>query len=389
MKIFNLRIGGDSWIWSIALILSISSLLLIFSSTEALSYRYQDGNTLYYLNRQFIFLLIGWALMIWVHRWNYNLFAYLSRVFIWLAIIILPLTLLWGVNENAASRRLMLPLIGVTFQPSDFAKVALIMYLARSISKYQHSIMRQSTVSHLREFLNMAGPVIAVCLLIVPENLSTAIIVFITSLILMFIGKVYYKYILSLLGLSVLGALFLVGSLYLLPENMLMNRMLTWKHRIDNFYQPTDGPADQTVEAMVAIVEGGFLGSMPGNNVQVKFLTHAYSDFIYTVVLSEYGIWGGIAVILLYLTLIIRTLIIFRQSPGAFGALLAVGLSLSIGIQAFFHMAVNVNLVPVTGIPLPMMTMGGTSIIIACFTLGMILSVSRHIEENKRLKLDT
>lgn len=376
-------IKGDRVIWGIVLLLSFFSMLAVYSSTGTLAYKYQAGNTEYYLIKHSSILLLGIALMYIAHKVNYRYYSRISMFLLILAVPLLLITLLIGTNLNDAQRWITLPIINLSFQTSDLAKMALIMFLARTLSKKQDVIK-----DFKRGFLPLIIPVFVVCALIAPSDLSTSAILFLTSVILMFMGRVSITHIAALLGGVGLVAALFISLLFILPSETLENtgRFATWKSRIVAF---TDDEAEvpyQVQQAKIAIAKGGFLGEGPGKSSQRNFLPHPYSDFIFAIVLEEYGFIGGMIVMLLFLILLFRTIQIVINSPGAFGALLALGLMFNLVIQALTNMAVAVNLLPVTGLTLPFISMGGTSLFFTSISLGVIMSVSRNIELTRNKK---
>lgn len=363
---------GDRVIWVIVIILSIFSILAVYSSTGTLAYKYQAGNTEYYLLKHFTILLFGFGLMYLAHLIRYTYYSRISLLALFIAIPLLVLTLLMGTNLNEASRWLTLPLINLSFQTSDLAKLALIMYLARMLWKKQDEIKDFKTA-----FLPIVLPVLIVCGLILPANLSTAAVLFSTSLYLMFIGRVNFKYILILIGIGLFLLSVFIG-IALLSENK--GRVGTWKKRIENFTNGDNTLDYQSQQAKIAIASGGLMGKGPGNSTQRNFLPHPYSDFIYAIIIEEYGILGGAVILFLYLLIFHRSVRIATRSPKAFATLLVAGCSFGLVLQALINMAVAVNLFPVTGQPLPLVSMGGTSIWFTSIAIGIILSVSRDLE---------
>ena len=362
-------IKGDRTIWIVVVILSIFSVLAVYSSTGTLAYKYQQGNTEYYLFKHFFILFAGLVLMYVAHNIKYTYYSRLSQILIWIAVPLLFITLFMGTTLNQAPRWLTLPVVGITFQTSDLAKLALIMFVARLLSKKQGQIKDLKSA-----FLPIIFPVVLVCALILPANLSTAAVLFMTSLCLMFIGRVKMQYLLALMGIGVLGLALMIGLLMLTPNQ---GRLTTWKHRIENFAHGGVEGNYQVEQSKIAIARGGWLGVGPGNSTQRNFLPHPYSDFIFAIIIEEYGLLGGTLIILLYLILLFRTIRIVSKSPGAFGTLLAMGCCFSLVFQAMINMAVAVNLFPVTGLSLPLVSMGGTSILFTSIALGIILSVSK------------
>ncbi|MHC1705962.1 MAG: FtsW/RodA/SpoVE family cell cycle protein [Bacteroidales bacterium] len=368
------NIKGDKVLWVVVIILSIFSLLAVYSSTGTLAYKKQGGNTEYYLLKHFIIMVFGFMLMYLTHKIKYQYFSRISQLAMIISIILLVITLFFGSNINEANRSLTLPVINLTFQSSDFAKLALIMYTARILSKKQEQIKDFKTA-----FLPIMWPILLICALILPENFSTAAMLFVTCLVLMFIGRVNLRYIMSLVGSGILILAFVIGIVYFTKPDK--GRVLTWKNRIEHFVNGDNGEEGYQVEqAKIAIATGGVFGKMPGKSTQRNFLPHPYSDFIYAIIIEEYGLFGGILLVLLYLIILFRGTRIVVKSPGNFGAFLAIGVSFSLVFQAMINMAVAVNLFPVTGQPLPLVSMGGTSMWFTSIAIGIILSVSREIE---------
>jgi cell division protein FtsW len=310
------------------------------------------------------------------HLIKYTYYSRISQIGLFLTIPLLLITLVSGTNLNEANRWLTVPIVNLTFQSSDVAKLFLIMYLARVLSK------KQEMVKDFRKgFLPVIIPVIVVTLLILPANFSTAAILFVTCLVIMFIGRISMKYMMTLIGLGIVGIVLIFALSKTFP--VLFPRGTTWVARVDHFINKEQADPDATYQvdqAKIAIVSGGLLGKSPGKSTQRNFLPHPYSDFIFAIIIEEYGLIGGIFLLLLYLILFYRVIRIAHKSQGNFGSLLAIGIGFSLVFQALINMAVAVNLFPVTGQTLPLVSMGGTSIWFTCISLGIILSVSRRTE---------
>ncbi len=370
------EIKGDKVIWIVVVILCILSLLAVYSATGTLAYKKQHGNTEYYVFKQFMILAFGLGLMYITHLVKYTYFSRISQIGLFLTVPLLLLTLVSGTNLNEANRWLTVPIVNLTFQSSDVAKLFLIMYLARVLSK------KQELVQDFRKgFLPVIIPVILVTVLILPANFSTAAILFVTCLVLMFIGRISMKYMFSLgiLGIACIMLIFTLSKAF--PA--LFPRGTTWVSRIDHFINKEKADPDATFQvdqAKIAIVQGGILGKSPGKSTQRNFLPHPYSDFIFAIIIEEYGLVGGSFVLLLYLILFFRVIRIATRCQGNFGTLLSLGIGFSLVFQAFINMAVAVNLFPVTGQTLPLVSMGGTSIWFTSIAIGIILSVSRTTE---------
>ena len=370
------NIKGDRVIWIVVIFLSIFSLLAVYSSTGTLAYKKQHGNTEYYLMKHQLILGYGFGLMYMTHLIKYTYFSRISQIGLILTLPLLVLTLVSGTNLNEANRWLTVPIVNLTFQSSDMAKLFLIMYLARVLSK------KQELVENLRKgFLPVIIPVIAVTIFILPANFSTAAILFVTCLVLMFIGRISLKYIFSLIGLGFVSVVLIFAIAIVFPH--LFPRGETWVKRVEHFINKEKASADATYQvdqAKIAIGSGGLLGKSPGKSTQRNFLPHPYSDFIFAIIIEEYGLIGGIFVMLLYLILFFRVIRIAGKCQGNFGALLSLGIGFSLVFQAMINMAVAVNLFPVTGQTLPLVSMGGTSIWFTSIAIGIILSISRMTE---------
>ncbi|MDG1476685.1 MAG: putative peptidoglycan glycosyltransferase FtsW [Vicingaceae bacterium] len=379
MSFVNQYIKGDKIVWLVVLLLAILSILTVYSSIVTLAYKYKDGDTIYYLMKHLFILVVGFGLMLGAHNLNYKYYSRISQLAIFISVPLLAITLIFGANINDASRWLVIPVINQTFQTSDLAKLALIMYLARLLYKKQDNIQDFKSA-----FLPIMVPVLLVCGLILPANFSTAAMLFTTCLIIMFIGRVNIKYILSLIGIGITSLILLLAIASAKPD--LLPRMGTWAKRIESFSAGgTDGNY-QADQAKIAIASAYPFGKGPGGSTQRNFLPHPYSDFIYAIVIEEYGLAGGVGVIILYLILFYRGIKIAQKAEKSFGTFLAVGLSFSLVFQAMINMAVAVNLFPVTGQPLPLVSMGGTSIWFTCLAIGIILSVSRKTEKTIKQK---
>ncbi len=377
-------IKGDKVIWFIVVMLSIISLLAVYSSTGTLAYKYQGGDTMHYMLKHTTILTLGLLLMYFAYKLKYTYYSRIFQIALYIAVPLLVITLFLGKNVNGATRVLQIPLVGLTFQTSDLAKITLIVYLARELTRRQDKIK-----SFRSAFVPLMIPILAVVLAILPANLSTAVIVFTISLVLLFVGRVKLLYLTSLIaaGAAVIAIVILI--MFNMPEGM-QGRTATWKHRIEHFINKDKNEVPFQVEqAKIAIATGGIYGKGPGNSTQRNFLPHPYSDFIYAIIIEEYGLLGGAFVLLLYLVLFFRAIRISTNSPTLFGSFMVIGMSFSLVFQALINMGVAVNLFPVTGQPLPLISMGGTSLWFSSLAIGIILSVSREIEQNKEKQLAT
>ncbi len=376
------HVKGDRVIWAVVLLLSLAGLLAVYSSTGSLAFKNKGGNTEFYFFKQMLFIAMGLFMMWLAHLLDYRYYSRISQLLLFLSYPLLIYTLFFGVEINNAARWMAIPGTGLTFQTSDLAKLALIMYVARFLSKRQDTIHLAS-----KAFLPLLGAVSGVCILIAPANLSTALVLFSTCLLLMFLGRIPVKYILAVVGTGVIGLTIAAFLVLKLPDEAVgkIARLSTWKARIENFMGDEENINGnyQNMQAKIAIAGGGVIGKGPGNSVQRNFLPESYSDFIFAIIIEEYGLIGALALIILYLTLLYRSIRIVIRSPKAFGALLAVGLSFSLVIQAFINMGVAVNIFPVTGLALPLISMGGTSTLFTSVAIGIILSVSRDSEPDE------
>jgi cell division protein FtsW len=364
---------GDRWIWLIVILLSAISLLSVYSSTGTLAFKRGVGVESI-LMKHLAMILGGIFLMYISHKLDYRYYAGISKLLMIVTIPLLLYTLVFGAHINSASRWIAIPGTGLSFQTSDLAKLALITYLARTLSRKQENIkdVKQS-------FIPIMGAVCLVFILIALANLSTALMLFGVSILLLIIGRISIKQI-AITCLA--GGVLLAGVVFLGP------RRHTYISRMHTFMHPEKASSDKSFQAdhaKIAIASGGVLGKGPGNSTERNYLPEAYSDEIYAIIIEEYGLFGGFVLIGIYLFLLYRCIKIVTKAPKAFGALLAAGLSFSLTIQAFANMAVAVGLGPVTGVPLPLVSMGGTSILFTSVAFGIILSVSRDIDEPKKV----
>jgi cell division protein FtsW len=353
---------GDPIIWFIVILLSVLSIFVVYSATGTLAYRHMAGNTEYYLMKHTLLVFLSFFAMWVAHKIDYRYYSKISRLFLWISVPLLIFTWKFGTTINEATRWLTIPIINQVFQPSDLAKLALITNLAAMLSKRQQDI--DNLKATLIPMLLWSG---LICGLIALTDFSSAILLLVTILLILFIGRVPVKYLAMLLVVGVLaGALaFSIGQ-----------RGETVVSRVQEFLDPTEIPF-QAKQAYIAVATGGITGKGPGKSDQRNFLPHPYSDFIYAIIIEEYGITGGIVVVLLYLGLLWRGILTASRSDRAFGGLLSAGLSFALVMQAMINMGVAVGLGPITGLPLPLVSMGGTSLLFTGVALGIILSVSR------------
>ena len=385
---------GDKYIWGIVIILAITSVLVVYSATGSLAYKKNHGNVEVYLFKQLAFMISGMFIIYFLHRVNYTVFSKLAAIFLVISIPSLIYTLAFGAKINEGTRWIKVPIINLTIQTSDFAKIALFMYLSRVLSKKQDVIK-----DFKKGFLPAIIPVMIVCALIMPANLSNALLTGATSLLLMFIGRVSLKHIFLTICVAMVPIILIISLAVLTnkpktvdDENKKeaisdkltgMGRLGTWVKRTQDFiYGSNQDIPYQVQQAKMAIANGGILfGLGPGNSIARNYLPQAYNDFIFAIIIEEYGLIGGAFIIFIYMLFLFRGIRIFRKCPYAFGAFLALALSFTLAIQAIANMAVNVNLVPVTGVTLPLISMGGSSFLFTCAAIGIILSVARNVEQ--------
>ncbi len=371
-KRISAELKGDRVIWMILAVLVLFSLLTVYSATGSLAYKSRGGNTEAFLIRHGFILMLGLIITYLAYSLNYMRYKQLAP---WMMIIAVPLliyTLIFGQEINDARRWIEIPFIGLTFQTSDFARVALIIFVAREITRHNEYIKDFS-----KAFVPIILPIVIVCGLIAPSNLSTALTLFFTGMLMMFVGRVDTKYIALLLVAGIIMFAILVGIGRIAPD---LVRVDTWSSRLNEFLTNPDG-GYQVMHSKIAIASGEMFGVGPGNSAMRNYLPAPYSDFIYAIICEEYGLIGGFIILALFVLLLIRTTGLVTKSQKQFGAMMALGLCLSMVVQALANMAVSVNLVPVTGLSLPVVSMGGTSVLFSCLSFGIILSVSRMVEQ--------
>jgi len=383
MKLFN-YLKGDKVIWAIMFLLSLLSILVVYSAVVTLAHKFKQGNTEYYLLKHFIIIALGFGIAYVFHKIKYTVFSKVSQIGFILSIPLLLYTLLKGVSAGEASRWLEIPGLGLTFQSSDIAKLMLLIYVARVIAIRGPELQDFKSV-----FRYLLIPIGIICVLILPANFSTAALLFFNCLLLMFLGGIDIKIILKIVGICVLVATLFFSWVWLAPDSIPGGRGPTWKSRIESFSSGDAKGNYQSEQAKIAIATGGIIGKGPGNSTQRAFLPQASSDFIYAIIIEEYGLFIGFMLLFLYMVLLYRGIKILRDTEKPFGGLVAIGLSFSLVFQALVNMGVAVNLFPVTGQPLPLLSMGGTSIWFTMIALGIILSTSKSIEDKTEEKLET
>ncbi len=370
-------IKGDKAIWAVVTLLALFSFLPVYSSSSNLAYLYGDGNTFKFLLKHFAHLLLGFAILYGVHKVPYHYFRGLSIIALPLVVVLLIVTMSQGTTiEGAnASRWIRIPFVGVTFQTSTLASVVLLTYVARYLSR-----IKDKTITFKETLLPLWLPVFGVLALILPANFSTTAIIFTMLVVLVFVGGYPIKY----LGIILIAGFFMLAIFVVSAKafpDVFPNRVDTWMSRIDNFFDGEETEADYQIEkAKIAIASGGVAGLGPGKSVQKNFLPQSSSDFIYAIIVEEFGLIGSLFLMFLYLLLLFRFVVVAHKSNTVFGKLLVVGVGLPIVFLALINMAVAVELFPVTGQTLPLISSGGSSIWMTCLAIGMVLSVSVNRE---------
>lgn len=395
-KLFK-YLQGDKVIWVIAMILGLISILAVYSSISSLAHKFQGGNTFYFLMKHGLMVLSGFVIMYVVHKSPHRYIYRLSQLLVWVSALLLLYTLLFGTEINGGIRWVNIPIINQSFQTSDLAKIVLIAYVARMLSQRSEQI---------KDFklgvLPILGPILIIVMLILPANFSTAFLLLSVCLFMMFMGGVKVTHLAAVVGMGIAAFFLFLALGSVIPG--LDSRVDTWKSRLAsfmpekapeevwdqttmNFIVPDEKPKTeldlqrnyQVEMAKIAIHRGGMLPNGPGKGTSRNYMPHPYSDMIYAFIIEEYGsLFGGVGLLLLYIILLFRVLKIAGRTEKKFSAYLAMGLGFLLVFQALANMAVAVNLIPVTGQPLPLVSMGGTSLWFTCIALGIILSISRE-----------
>lgn len=371
----KLKMKGDGSIWTIMIILMLISVLSVYSSIQDLAFHRYHGETIQLFVKHIIILILG-LMFCWIcHKIPYMNYYKYAPFLLALIIPMLALTLLIGATTNDATRRINLPFFNIGLQTSEYAKLFIIIYLARVLSIKQDVIKNS-----IKVFLSVFWPIPVICILIAPENLSTSLLVFAISFIMLYLGraKLSHLFYLVALGLVSFGLVWVIDLIY--PNS---TRMTTWIFRIKEFLFNSDG-GYQVQQAKIAIAQGGVFGIGLGHSVQKNFLPSPYADFIYSIIMEEMGLLISGIILLMYIFFLIRCIRIIKISQKSFASLLAIGLSVNLVFQALVNMGVSVNLLPVTGLPLPLISRGGNAIIVFCISVGIILSVSRSVEKELR-----
>jgi len=361
---------GDRVIWVVIILLSVMSLLVVYSATASLAYKYHGGNTIYYFIRHTLFLGIGLLATFLVHKVPYRAYFGLATSLIIIAVILLLVTWVFGATKNSATRWITIPGLGMDFQTSDFAKFALIVFVAKTLAMNQ-----KSDFDLKKAYIIIAIVVGIVGLLVFPADLSTGIIIFGTTFVLMIVGRIDKKYLLMTVGIGFVLFILFLGVASMSGAD---TRMATWKNRIVSFADPDSEANYQSKQSKIAIATGSVVGKGAGNSSQITVLPHPYSDFVYSIIVEEYGAVAGIGILFLYLILLFRVGQIVKKQQRTFPAFLAIGLILTIMFQALMNMGVAVGILPVTGQTLPLVSMGGTSNLFVGISLGVILNISKN-----------
>lgn len=383
MKLFNKLFQGDRVIWMIVALLSLVSLLAVYSATGTYANtEYEGDNTRVLLNHAGR-LLLGLVVMYVVYLFKYTYYSRFFQVAFLVSIPLLAYTLFKGADLNNAQRAVYI--MGVSFQSSDFAKIALVGYLARELT------LRQNEIKDFKNaFIPLMLPVLIIVGLIFPENFSTAAILFAVCMVILFVGRINMKHLLAFFGIALVAMSFYI--LIELNDNDPDDRVNTWFNRIERYFNPAEGEETeedyQILMSKTAIAKGGIIGNAPGRSTQRNFLPHPYSDFIFAIIVEEYGLIGAAFVVMLYLILLYRAIAIMVAIPQSFGGFVSFGLAFLLVMQAMVNMGVAVGLLPVTGQPLPFVSMGGTSLMFTGCAFGVILSVSREVNKIKERRND-
>ena len=370
MKTIFKHIKGDKTIWAIVAILAVFSFMPVYSASTNLVYVVGNGSTLGYLVKHAVLLILGFAIIYAVHKVPYRYFSGGSVIMLPIVIVLLIVTLAQGTTIGGANASRWIRIGGIGFQTSTLAGLVLMVYVARYLAKN-----KEKKIQFKESIWQLWLPVFAVLILILPANFSTTAIIFSMILLISFIGGYPIKYIGLVLGTGLVALTFFILIAKAFPDAM-PNRVQTWQNRIENFSKEGGKESYQVEKAKIAIVTGGSFGVGPGKSVQKNFLPQSSSDFIFAIIIEEYGLVGGFVIVSIYFLLLFRIFIVIKKTTTIFGTLLVLAVGIPIVFQATINMAVATNLFPVTGQTLPLISSGGTSIWMTCFALGMILSVS-------------
>lgn len=367
------NIKGDKVIWAVVALLALFSFLPVYSASSNLVYVVGNGTTIGHLVKHGLLLFLGFGIIYGVHKIPAHFFKGLSIIAMPVVLALLIYTIAQGTTIDGAnaSRWIRLPFVGISFQTSTLASVVLMIYIARYLSK-----IKDKAITFKESILPLWAPVFIIVLLILPANFSTAAILFFMVLVLCFLGGYPLKYLAGMVGMGLLGLTFFILTVKAAPD-LFSNRVDTWINRIESFWDPADTEGDYQIEkAKIAIASGGLMGNGAGKSVMKNFLPQSSSDFIYAIIIEEYGLVGGFVLMFFYLLLLFRIIVVANSNESVFGKLLVVGVGLPIVFQALINMAVAVELFPVTGQTLPLISSGGTSIWMTCLAIGIVLSAS-------------
>ncbi len=384
MKTIFKHIKGDRTIWAIVAVLAIFSFMPVYSASTNLVYVVGNGSTFGHLVKQIVVLLTGFAILYGVHKIPYRYFSGGSVLLLPVVILLLVFTMAQGkmIDGANASRWIQIPFVGIGFQTSTLAGLVLMVYVARYLARN-----KENQIAFKESALQLWLPVALVLGLVLPANFSTTAIFFTMILLVAYIGGYPLKYIGYILGIGMFALLFFILVAKAFPDAM-PNRVHTWQNRLENFSKSEGAENYQVEKAKIAIATGGLVGKGPGKSVQKNFLPQSSSDFIYAIIVEEYGLLGALLVVFIYLLLLFRILITAKKANTIFATLMVIGVGIPIVFQALINMAVAVNILPVTGQTLPLISSGGTSIWMTCFAIGMILSVSASKNETEETILD-
>ncbi|MFA6805861.1 MAG: FtsW/RodA/SpoVE family cell cycle protein [Bacteroidales bacterium] len=375
IKNFKIKIKGDKIIWMVFLLLMAISCLEVYSTLGKTVYEKQGGTPMGMFTKHIFILILGTFVLYAVHHIKYTYFSRFAKIGLLFSFGILIVTLLIGsLGDKAAARWLTIPLIG-QFQPSEIVKIVLIVYVARMLA------LNQENIKSLDIFKRLILVILGICILIFPENFSTAAILFMICFVMMFIGRINLKYLGMIVLIGIIGIITIFTILQTKPD--LLSRGGTWINRIEEFRNPDKMVITQSNQAQMAIATGGFFGKFVGNTTQARFLSESHNDFIFSIIIEEGGILLGLVVIALYLILLYRGIQVARRSKGYFGAFCAIGLIIMIVFQALINMFVATGLAPVTGQTLPFISYGGTSFLFSCIALGIVLSISAEANKDQ------
>lgn len=378
-EIIDKYLKGDRTIWAVVIILTLASTVIALSASSNMAYRLTEGNATPFWFKHVATLVVGFVVMIYLQHFKFKYFSRISQMGIWVAGILLLMTLLFGRNINSAQRWIM------GFQPSDLAKIVLILYLARLL------VIKHDKLNDFKEgVLPLMIPIAGICVLILPADFSTAFMLGTASFILLFVGGVQIKHLLAIVGGAVVLFMFLLMVNHFTG---ILPRATTWETRLVSFFGGETAEEDeeskvdnyQANQAKAAVVNGGLFGTKPGRGNVKNDMYSSQSDFVFSTIIEEFGsLIGAFLLLILYLTFFFRSIRVALKAQSSFGAYVAFGLSFLLVLQAMINMGVGVNLLPVTGQPLPLISMGGTSILFTCISIGILLNVSKSVESNEK-----